>query len=91
MELHAIHRQRAMSDRHDFPRTIGTGGPGIHQKILGQRGGIDDEAVVAGGFDGAGEAGERPLSGMLDRIDALIFNAPMVLLYVQFARSWISG
>lgn len=29
--------------------------------------------------------------GMLDRIDALIFNAPMVLLYVQFARSWIGG
>jgi phosphatidate cytidylyltransferase len=26
--------------------------------------------------------------GMLDRIDALIFNAPMVLLYVQFARPW---
>jgi phosphatidate cytidylyltransferase len=24
--------------------------------------------------------------GMLDRIDALIFNAPMVLLYVQFVR-----
>jgi phosphatidate cytidylyltransferase len=24
--------------------------------------------------------------GMLDRVDALIFNAPMVLLYVQFAR-----
>jgi phosphatidate cytidylyltransferase len=24
--------------------------------------------------------------GMLDRIDALIFNAPMVLLYVQFMR-----
>jgi phosphatidate cytidylyltransferase len=24
--------------------------------------------------------------GMLDRIDALIFNAPMVLLYVEFAR-----
>ncbi len=29
--------------------------------------------------------------GMLDRIDALIFNAPMVLLYVQFARVWIAG
>jgi phosphatidate cytidylyltransferase len=28
--------------------------------------------------------------GMLDRIDALIFNAPMVLLYVQFARTWLS-
>lgn len=27
--------------------------------------------------------------GMLDRIDALIFNAPMVLLYVQFARPWL--
>ena len=26
--------------------------------------------------------------GMLDRIDALIFNAPMVLLYVQFVRAW---
>lgn len=26
--------------------------------------------------------------GMLDRIDALIFNAPMVLLYVQFVRTW---
>ncbi len=25
--------------------------------------------------------------GMLDRIDALIFNAPFVLLYVQFVRS----
>ena len=25
--------------------------------------------------------------GMLDRIDALIFNAPMVLLYVQFVRT----
>ncbi len=24
--------------------------------------------------------------GMLDRVDALIFNAPMVLLYVQFLR-----
>jgi phosphatidate cytidylyltransferase len=24
--------------------------------------------------------------GMLDRVDALLFNAPMVLLYVQFAR-----
>ncbi len=28
--------------------------------------------------------------GMLDRIDALIFNAPMVLLYVQFGRGWLS-
>lgn len=27
--------------------------------------------------------------GMLDRIDALIFNAPMVYLYVQFGRGWI--
>ena len=27
--------------------------------------------------------------GMLDRIDALIFNAPMVLLYVQFARQFL--
>ena len=24
--------------------------------------------------------------GMLDRVDALLFNAPMVLLWVQFAR-----
>ncbi|MFZ5438617.1 MAG: phosphatidate cytidylyltransferase [Myxococcota bacterium] len=29
--------------------------------------------------------------GMLDRIDALIFNAPMVLLYVQFGRPWMVG
>ncbi len=29
--------------------------------------------------------------GMLDRIDALIFNAPMVLLYVQFGRTWFSS
>ena len=29
--------------------------------------------------------------GMLDRIDALIFNAPMVLLYVQFGRSLLVG
>ena len=28
--------------------------------------------------------------GMLDRIDALIFNAPMVLLYVQFARNFVA-
>lgn len=27
--------------------------------------------------------------GMLDRIDALIFNAPMVLLYVQFGRGLV--
>lgn len=26
--------------------------------------------------------------GMLDRVDALIFNAPMVFLYVQFIRGW---
>jgi phosphatidate cytidylyltransferase len=25
--------------------------------------------------------------GMLDRVDALLFNAPMVLIYVQFART----
>ncbi|MFO0597314.1 MAG: phosphatidate cytidylyltransferase [Myxococcaceae bacterium] len=29
--------------------------------------------------------------GMLDRIDALIFNAPMVLLYVQFIRPLLTG
>lgn len=29
--------------------------------------------------------------GMLDRIDALIFNAPMVLLYVQFIRPMFQG
>jgi len=29
--------------------------------------------------------------GMLDRIDALIFNAPMVLLYVQFGRPFLSS
>lgn len=29
--------------------------------------------------------------GMLDRIDALIFNAPMVLLYVQFGRALLSS
>lgn len=28
--------------------------------------------------------------GMLDRIDALIFNAPMVFLYVGFVRAWLS-
>jgi phosphatidate cytidylyltransferase len=28
--------------------------------------------------------------GMLDRIDALIFNAPMVMLYVQFVRGFLS-
>jgi phosphatidate cytidylyltransferase len=29
--------------------------------------------------------------GMLDRVDALIFNAPMVLVYLQFARGVTSG
>lgn len=29
--------------------------------------------------------------GMLDRLDALIFNAPMVLLYVQFGRPMLLG
>jgi phosphatidate cytidylyltransferase len=29
--------------------------------------------------------------GMLDRIDALIFNAPMVMLYVQFARGFLNA
>ena len=29
--------------------------------------------------------------GMLDRIDALIFNGPMVLLYVQFVRPLLLG
>jgi phosphatidate cytidylyltransferase len=28
--------------------------------------------------------------GMLDRIDALIFNAPMVFLYVTFLRGFLS-
>jgi phosphatidate cytidylyltransferase len=28
--------------------------------------------------------------GMLDRIDALLFNAPLVFIYVQFARGWLA-
>jgi phosphatidate cytidylyltransferase len=28
--------------------------------------------------------------GILDRIDALLFNAPLVFIYVQFVRGWLS-
>jgi phosphatidate cytidylyltransferase len=28
--------------------------------------------------------------GILDRIDALLFNAPLVFVYVQFVRGWLA-
>ena len=69
MKLHPIHRQRAMPDGHDFPRAVGSCRPGIDKKIARQRGGIDHEAVIAGGFDRAGQSGKESFAAMLNRID----------------------
>src|SRR5262245_16090533 len=62
MELHAMHRQRAMLHRHDQP-VIGLGGD---MQAVRQRRAVDDQRVIAGGLEGLGRALEHALAGVGD-------------------------
>ncbi len=54
MELDAVDGILPMADAHDFA----FGGVGVDDERVGHGGGIDDERMVARGFEGAGEIGE---------------------------------
>ena len=63
MELDAVDGQVAVGEAHDFA----FGGFGGDFEAGGEGFAFDDEGVVAGGFEGAGEAGEDILAGVEDR------------------------
>ena len=62
MELHAEDRQRAVAQRHEQPVL----GPGSGHQHVGQRGAIDDQAVVARRGERRGEAFEDVGRGVED-------------------------
>ena len=63
MELDAVDGQFAVGEAHDFA----FGGFGGDFEAGGKGFTADYEGVVAGGFEGAGEAGEDILAGVEDR------------------------
>ena len=62
VELDAVDWQVAVGEAHDFA----FGGFGGDFEAGGEGFAFDDEGVVAGGFEGAGEAGEDILAGVED-------------------------
>ena len=60
VELDAVDGQFAVGEAHDFA----FGGFGGDFEAGGEGFAFDDEGVVAGGFEGAGEAGEDILAGV---------------------------
>ena len=62
VELDAVDGEGAVGEAHDFA----FGGFGGDFEAGGEGFAFDDEGVVAGGFEGAGEAGEDILAGVED-------------------------
>ena len=62
MKLHPFHRVIAVAQPH-HQTVIGLRGNG---QDVGHRRSLHNERVVSGGFDGVGESGENPFSGVVD-------------------------
>ena len=75
MKLDAVNGQRAVPDRHDFAAAVGCGRPSIHLEVAGERGRIDNEAVVAGRLDRARQSGEESVPRVLDLIDLAVHQS----------------
>ena len=63
VELDALYRQGFVADAHNQPVV----GPGGYFQAVGQGFGVDDQAVVADGLKGVGQAGEYALAVVVDR------------------------
>jgi hypothetical protein len=73
MELHAVEGPSFVADAHDFFFS----GPGGDDEIFRQGAGADDEAMVAGGFEGVGESGEDAFAIVEDRGGFAMHEAPV--------------
>ena len=73
MELDAFEGPGFVFDAHDFV----FGGPGGDFEVGGEGAGLDDEGVVAGGFEGIGEAGEDAFVGVEDGGGFAVHEAPV--------------
>ncbi len=62
MKLHSFHRVIAVAKPHHQP-VIGLRS---NSQDIGDRRPLHDERVVPGGFDGVGESGEDPFTGVVD-------------------------
>src|SRR5262245_47138485 len=63
MKLHAVNRQGAMTESHDYPVSLGAG---AHLELLRQSFVGDDERVVPGRLERRIEAGEHAASIVFD-------------------------
>src|SRR5689334_14781402 len=68
MELHAFDRALLVAKAHD----LAFRGPRGDLEAIGKRLALDDERVIARGFERRGETGEDALSFMEDRRDATV-------------------
>ena len=75
MKLQAERGMLAMLDRHDFFFTFGRERPRGHNELVRERIGLNDEAVVAGGGHGVGQAFEKALAGMLNLVGLSMHQA----------------
>jgi hypothetical protein len=75
VELDAVEGPGFVTDSHDFV----FGGPGGHLEIGGECAGADDEGVIAGGFEGVGEACEDAIAVMEDGGGFAVHQAPVAL------------
>jgi hypothetical protein len=73
VELHAVEGPGFVADAHDFVFL----GPSGDFEVGGDGSGADDEAVVAGGVEGVGQAGEDALVVVEDGGDFAVHEAPV--------------
>lgn len=75
MKLHAIHRECLVADRHDLARAIGGDRPRIDLEVSRQRRWVDDETVIASGFNRRSQVCKEAFAGVLNGIDLTVHQS----------------